>query len=96
MGRSDRKSKSGNEGKMKIVFYTTDGCSLCEQMLDRLIGEPAFAGVQLQTCEIAFDDELLDRYGATLPVLRVGDLELHSPFSSQEAADWLVESIQVG
>lgn len=69
---------------------------MCEQMLDRLIGEPAFAGVQLQTREIAFDDELLDRYGATLPVLCIGELELHSPFSTQEAVNWLVESTQVG
>lgn len=69
---------------------------MCEQMLDGLIGEPAFAGVQLQTREIAFDDELLDRYGATLPVLCIGELELHSPFSTQEAVNWLVESTQVG
>ena len=74
---------------MKVVFYTTDGCSLCEQVLESLFAEPAFAGVQLQTYEIALDDELVSRYASTLPVLKVSDRELHSPFSISQALDWL-------
>ena len=74
---------------MKVVLYTTDGCSLCEEVLDGLFAEPGFAGVELVTSDIALDDELVDRYASTLPVLKAADLELHSPFTMAEAVNWL-------
>ena len=77
---------------MKVVFYTTDGCSLCEQVLDGLFGEPGFAGVELVTSDIALDDELVDRYASTLPVLKASDVELHSPFTTAEAVEWLAKA----
>ena len=58
-------------------------------MLDKLIGEPIFAGVQLVTKEVALDDELTERFAQTLPVMCVNEQELHSPFTIDEAKDWL-------
>jgi hypothetical protein len=50
-----------------LVLYTTSGCHLCEQaesLLQRHIG------LTVRTVEIADDAELLERYGARIPVLR--------------------------
>ncbi len=57
--------------------------------MDLLFSTPGLAGVQLQVVDVADDDALLERYGEKIPVLRLGDRELHAPFGAQELAHFL-------
>lgn len=70
---------------MKTLYlYTTLGCHLCEQAKE--IIEPLLPGYQLtlEEVEIAERDELLERYGVRIPVVRIeGRLdELGWPFDA--------------
>ena len=81
---------------MKSVFlYTTSGCHLCklaEQMLDTLAAED---GCLWQPVEISDDDQLIERYGIRIPVVRKAGKELDEPqeigwpFSLKELQEWL-------
>jgi hypothetical protein len=72
---------------MKILYlYTTLGCHLCEQALELvepLLGDYSF---QLKAVDIADSDELMERYGIRIPVLRRPDIdkELGWPFDQQQ------------
>ena len=62
-----------------VIFYTTEGCSLCEQakaLISRVMPTSA-----MTTVDIASDDALLAKYGERIPVLRRGDKEIGWPFS---------------
>ena len=65
-----------------LVFFTTAGCSLCEQALDLILGLPHLRGLELTTVDIASDDALVERYGDTIPVVRFGTSELAWPFTA--------------
>ncbi|KAB2936348.1 MAG: glutaredoxin family protein [Candidatus Contendobacter sp.] len=64
-----------------LALYATGGCHLCEQA-DTLIR--AVATVAFRTVEIADDEDLLERYGVRIPVLRRLDTgeELNWPFDA--------------
>lgn len=62
-----------------VIFYTTAGCSLCDQakvLTDRLLPASAITFV-----DIVDDDELMKKYGERIPVLKCGDKEIGWPFS---------------
>jgi glutaredoxin len=63
---------------MKLVLYSTTFCHLCEQAESLL----AQLGIQAGHIDIAEDDDLLERYGTRIPVVkRMGDSsELGWPF----------------
>lgn len=65
----------------KLVLYMTCGCHLCEQA-ESVLREQA--GVVVRLVEIADDEELLERYGVRIPVLRRLDTgaELGWPFDA--------------
>jgi hypothetical protein len=70
-------------GWQVLLLYSTAGCHLCEQaeaLLQRLSSE---APLVWQTVEIAEQDELLQRYGVHIPVLRdsISGEELGWPFN---------------
>ena len=73
----------------QLNFYTTAHCSLCEQVLDLLLGTPELAGYQVHSIEIAHDPELLDRYGDKIPVLELDGDELSAPIDQQGLLKWL-------
>jgi len=65
-----------------IQLYTTSACHLCElaeAMLDEI-------NLTVQMIEIANDDDLVTRYGTTIPVLKRLDTqaELNWPFSTSD------------
>lgn len=66
----------------RFILYGTFGCHLCDAARD--IVEPALGhrAAALEEVDIAGDDDLEDRYGVSIPVLRhVGSgRELHWPF----------------
>ena len=74
---------------LTIKLYTTDHCSLCEQALDLLLSMPEMAGFELLTIDIAADDQLMQAYGETIPVLEARDHKLTSPFDRAAVQRWL-------
>jgi len=62
-----------------LVLYSTDGCALCEQGLDRLLSMPELSDLALRVVDVATEDALLQRYGERIPVLRFADREIDSP-----------------
>ena len=72
---------------MRVLYlYTTLGCHLCEQaleLLEPLVGDSSF---RLESIDIAESDELMERYGIRIPVLRRPDIdkELGWPFDQQQ------------
>lgn len=73
----------------RVALYTTEHCSLCDQVLDLLLSMPEAAGVRLEVVDIAGDDALMARYGERIPVLRANDRELRAPFDRDAIAKWL-------
>ncbi len=77
----------------ELLFYTTEGCHLCEHaaaMLDDLAHSRKF---QLKPIDIAESEELVALYGLTIPVLRNprSGHELNWPFTSEQIIELLQE-----
>jgi glutaredoxin len=73
-----------------IILYTTLGCHLCELALHLLQGQQAQGrDIQITEVEIADDDDLMDRYGIRIPVLRVAAGELGWPFDERVLGEFL-------
>lgn len=94
MGSDAEKQSGGKDvaGAPRLIFYTTDGCGLCEVALDQILGMPLLAGLRMDVIDVALDDDLVARYGATLPVLVFGDEELHAPFDAAKVEQWIYDS----
>jgi len=80
---------------MRLFLYHTLGCHLCElaevavqQVLD---AAPALAQVQLEKIDIALDEQLLARYGTTIPVIKLEQVpdSLGWPFEPATVAAYL-------
>jgi len=80
---------------MRLFLYHTLGCHLCElaeaavqQVLD---AAPALAKVQLEKIDIALDEQLLARYGTTIPVIKLEQVpdSLGWPFEPATVAAYL-------
>ncbi|MDO3386403.1 glutaredoxin family protein [Gilvimarinus sp. SDUM040013] len=70
-----------------LIFFTTTGCHLCEQAKLVVASCPS---VRLQEVDIACDEQLIDRYGLRIPVLRRPDLnELNWPFSAEDVIQFI-------
>ena len=75
---------------MIVQLFTTLGCHLCEEaheQLRSLMGSGMDLSIEL--VEIAESEELMDRYGITIPVIRANDSEIGWPFSSDELQAFL-------
>lgn len=79
--------------KEELVFYTTAGCHLCDvaRQIYQATLSPDFFNIR--EVDIADTDELVDRYGTLIPVLRriKDDTELNWPFDQQALMDFLPE-----
>lgn len=66
---------------MKLILYGTSHCHLCEQA-EALLAQ---LGVEAEHIDIVDDDDLLERYGTRIPVVKRmdGDSELGWPFDVQ-------------
>ena len=74
---------------MRLILYTTDHCTLCEQALDLLLAMPEVAGHTLLVMDIANDDVLLNRYADRIPVLVCGQHELSAPIDHEQVRQLL-------
>ena len=78
---------------VKVNFYTTVGCHLCDDgylILDQFIRQGIVA---VEKIEIADSDELIESYGIRIPVIKRLDTgyELGWPFDESELTTFLVE-----
>ena len=75
---------------VQIELLGTSGCHLCEvaeKMVRRIA--PHF-GVTVAYLDIATQDELVEKYGLSIPVLRDSQLnELGWPFEEEQLTQWL-------
>ena len=71
------------------TLFMTEHCALCEAVLDMLFAMPAMRGIALSTVDIALNDELVEKYGGRIPVLKVGDAELEAPIDAETLQTWL-------
>lgn len=77
---------------MKTIFlYSTPGCHLCEIAWDLLVPLVSTLPLRLEEVDIAESDDLIDRYGVKIPVLKFADSdeELGWPFDAVQASGFL-------
>ena len=75
-----------------LVLYGTSACHLCELAEDLLRDVKAQRpGLQFEKIDIANDDQLIERYGVRIPVLKrlSDDAELVWPFDDFTLREWL-------
>ncbi len=77
-----------------IVLYHTAGCHLCEKAKDLLWPFISQGLISLIECDIADSDQLIEKYGVRIPVLRSenGD-EIQWPFDVSALEHWLVDIV---
>lgn len=70
----------------QLVLYSTSHCHLCEQAETLLISLKDQIEISWQLTEISDNDDLIEKYGIKIPVLKRTDnqLELHWPFSKED------------
>jgi glutaredoxin len=75
------------EQAMDIRLYGTACCHLCEEA-QAILHE---LGIQAEYVDIADDDELLERYGIRIPVLKRADTgaELGWPFDAEKVSGFV-------
>lgn len=83
--------KQAPEPNVPLVLYGTDACHLCdlaEQMLQhRAVGT---APLVYQKSDISLSDDLFERYGLRIPVLRhASGKELDWPFSEVQLDEFV-------
>lgn len=58
---------------MELLFYTTSQCHLCELAEALLVSTPMPEPIPVDVVDIAQSEELVERYGTRIPVLRRND-----------------------
>lgn len=76
-----------------LVFYTTAGCHLCDQARAIYQHTLSLDLYQVEEVDIANDDQLIERYGVRIPVLKQtgSNRELGWPFDAQQLREFLGE-----
>lgn len=76
---------------MELLFYTTSQCHLCELAEALLVNTPMPEPIPVDVVDIAQSEELVERYGTRIPVLRRSDTgaELDWPFTRDELLTFL-------
>lgn len=64
------------------MLYITDACSLCDLAIDLLFETPELTGHVIETIDIASDDDLLEQFAESIPVVKIANEQLTWPFST--------------
>ncbi|MCY3687573.1 MAG: glutaredoxin family protein [Gammaproteobacteria bacterium] len=75
----------------ELLFYTTEGCHLCEYA-ETMLDDLARSGkIRARPVDISKSEELVERYGLTIPVLRNprSGRELNWPFNTEQIIELL-------
>ena len=68
-----------------ITLFTTAGCHLCDLAEQRLNQLSTSHNITIIKTEIGDDDQLIERYGTIIPVLKfANNNELNWPFELQD------------
>jgi len=68
-----------------VVLYTTAGCHLCDLASDLLLQANLSLPLTINYTEIGDDDELVKKYGTTIPVIEFANgRQLNWPFTLDE------------
>ena len=78
---------------MRIQIFSTDGCSLCDKVIDKLFDLSIDHGLEVYVTDVSLDEELINRYGADIPVIKMSEKILRSPFSDAELLKLIDQSI---
>ncbi len=75
----------------QLNLYSTTHCHLCEQAEALLVNLSIQHDIRWQIIEITEDDELLERYGLIIPVIKRldNDTEIAWPFTSDEIREFI-------
>lgn len=78
-----------------LELMTTEGCHLCEQVEPMLVATVDPAHFEVDLVDIAFDDNLMERYATRIPVLRVATTgeELGWPFDLEQLSEFLAGAL---
>ncbi|MCK7545161.1 glutaredoxin family protein [Marinobacter bryozoorum] len=76
---------------MQLTFFTTSHCELCDLAEQLLVNAPLPYPIPVEAVDIATSEELVERYGTRIPVLRREDTgaELGWPFTREQLLDFL-------
>jgi hypothetical protein len=55
----------------KLILYSTDHCTLCEQALELLLSMTELAGETVRVVDVAGDDSLFAELAEDIPVLEI-------------------------
>ncbi len=79
---------------MSLLMYGTSACSLCDQAFDLLMSMPELQGLTLRVVDVSGDGALAEKYGARLPVLSCGGVELDWVFTEGQVRRLLRSAIE--
>jgi len=68
----------------RLIFYTTEGCHLCEAGAALLRSMPELSRTPVVEVDVAASEDLVRRYGARIPVIACGSRELAWPFNADD------------
>jgi hypothetical protein len=76
---------------MELLFYTTSQCHLCELAEALLVKTPMPEPIPVDVVDIAQSEDLVERYGTRIPVLKRNDTgaELDWPFTRDDLLTFL-------
>ncbi len=83
---------------LSFLMYSTDGCHLCDVAEQLLIEVLDCTKHQVDVVDIAFDDQLLEKYGATIPVLidEASQEALYWPFDQEQLEQFVDRVSAIG
>ncbi len=69
-----------------LILYSTSHCHLCEEAEAMLVSIAKDYDITWHTIEIADNNQLLEAYGTSIPVLQVAgtNMEIKWPFGAEE------------
>lgn len=78
---------------MQLILYTTEYCQLCEEAEALIYAALGNRDYELKHIDISESDELMDRYGLRIPVLKAGGaaVELDWPFDSVQLIEFVTD-----
>ena len=68
---------------LDITLYTKQGCGLCDEAKLELAGLVRRFPHRLHEVDISQVPELWEQYRLIIPVIRIGDVELQAPISTE-------------
>ena len=75
---------------MKASLFTTSGCHLCETALIELKKLQKIGRLEsIKEVEITKSDELMKKYGVSIPVVKIFEHELYWPFELSDLEIWI-------